>query len=776
MVISQIHDHVQQADLTLVLIGLAAGGLAFLAGKLLQKSITGTGGLKSDSTPTTLSQHGDFIHYISGKRTAGHFFAWADDEGRFTREETIGSSSSSSISGFGGGSSASAKQTVHFMAGWHILNLGPGTSLTLIQENDKIIWEGLITRTSSPSGTMIEIAGVGSFKIYWGEVDQPIDELLASRTGIRSRWPGFMHIVWYEKRLGTSPTWGQLDYTRSVEYDCVGGVAGSYVLDDGQSRGINPAHLLVQYLTGKHGFGAGLAPQLINKTAIDGLSALFEDEHLPYNMLIEEGQDVETTIQAMLEDLGVMMPEYDSMLTFISMRASEDTVPNLTEDVIIPPKSENKIQSRTKKLSRIFYTYKNEALYYSEDDVKFDNDGLARVSGTYKTQTIPIVGATHEDVANKIANRKVQTAFVDLAGFNLKASRAANMLLPGQSITIDGLGQVLVMANTPSVNEPGASLQCVRDTYSVPQDVLLVDTRPTIPAARTAEADIDFTFFELPPDLASTNMPEIVVFRIRAHQQISGAEIWISADNIAYQSIGAQNTSAVGGPALSEDLPATGPDFVENGPIFEHAGHPGDVSDILDLSSNLPAFQAGDQIMVWDEEAFYVRELEVQSETTWAAVESINTGDVRIPSTYTGYRYVAQNSGTSGASEPSWGTVRGQDTDDNGISWRAQGYRYQAKGLIRARLGTEKQAHTGVAGNTVYVQRRSSLSVMSAGILQAGQEIWLKTQPFSFSGPFDLPSVTAVVKTIMGYGNAEIYIMDHDGDFLVTHIGDRLVL
>jgi hypothetical protein len=132
-------------------------------------------------------------------------FCWAGE--REVREEDVGGGGK----GTGGGD---IEQDIFYESGWHALGVGPVTALHQIIQSGKVIFNGPISNESHPSGSTVDLGTEGSFQIYWGEVDQPINTFLgdAGRVTISSRWPHLCYVVWNKKRLSGSPVWPLLDY------------------------------------------------------------------------------------------------------------------------------------------------------------------------------------------------------------------------------------------------------------------------------------------------------------------------------------------------------------------------------------------------------------------------------------------------------------------------------------------------------------------------------------------------------------------------------------
>lgn len=198
-----------QLALVETLVIVIAVGLALAAGALLAKRAQNP---LVDDTQPNLAQRGAIAPRVLGQARVGPIICWVGD--RFTtKEKTSG--------GKGGALGGSPKATIYREAGLHVLAVGPGRCLRQILQNGKVIFDGPINPASHPSGTSVDVGNEGTFTIYWGETDDtaPLDTFLgaSTRLGITSRWPGFFRVVWTNKRLGTSPTWPQLNYIIECE-------------------------------------------------------------------------------------------------------------------------------------------------------------------------------------------------------------------------------------------------------------------------------------------------------------------------------------------------------------------------------------------------------------------------------------------------------------------------------------------------------------------------------------------------------------------------------
>jgi hypothetical protein len=183
-------------------------GLSLVAAKFTKKKSE----LQEPDQPTSLAMRGSFLPRVLGRRRVGVIFSWAGDRTQ-TKER-----------GSGGKGIFSKRKKVKIWreSGWHLLAVGPGKVLYDIEQQGKVIFKGPITAISHPSGTTIDLGNEGSFRIFWGEVDQPPNSFLGSNSrrpaiGVTSSWPNVFYIEWTAKRLSESPIWPELTYDIEVE-------------------------------------------------------------------------------------------------------------------------------------------------------------------------------------------------------------------------------------------------------------------------------------------------------------------------------------------------------------------------------------------------------------------------------------------------------------------------------------------------------------------------------------------------------------------------------
>lgn len=188
---------------TIIVLSLIAAAAAIGGAMLARKNKQG--GTVADQPPQ-LSSRGSYIPIVMGQRRVGPVIGWVGDK----VVEDSGSGGGSNP----GGQAAAGEQ--FYGGAWHMLCVGPAYALNKIRDNEKEIYNTRVTIDDTPSGTVLECIDGSTFEIYWGECDQPVNDELAMRVGVRSKWPNVCYIRWIKKLLGGSNAWPQLDYDIEV--------------------------------------------------------------------------------------------------------------------------------------------------------------------------------------------------------------------------------------------------------------------------------------------------------------------------------------------------------------------------------------------------------------------------------------------------------------------------------------------------------------------------------------------------------------------------------
>lgn len=203
--------------------GLAISGAISLM-MSLRKPRAANRGILDASDPPILTKRGATVPFLIGMDVLPGMLCW-EGASRVVLEEFSGGAGGKGVGAGGGG-----KNEVIYSQGHQIICVGPGCRLDYIEQDGRIIWplrgqhpDG-ISPASTASGDGFTCRNAenggseGSFRIYWGEIDQPVDPLFADGTakGHATNDAFVMSAVWDDKRTGGSRRWPVIKYGVSV--------------------------------------------------------------------------------------------------------------------------------------------------------------------------------------------------------------------------------------------------------------------------------------------------------------------------------------------------------------------------------------------------------------------------------------------------------------------------------------------------------------------------------------------------------------------------------
>lgn len=671
-----------------------------------------------DVVPTTLSNRGDYAPLVIGTRRIGYLFCFS-----WARK------SKNVSGGKGGGGSGAAGKTWRESA-WHVLCPGVGTEILSIFANGKRIWKTTISRETSPSGTGFTLADYGVFYVFWGEADQPIHADLAAHLGVNSRHPGMFHIVWVDFFCGSSPTWPQIEYVVRVECQAIALAGSDYIITNGDGRGVNLAHALAQVLCAPFPSGGGIAPADIDNDTMEALGVLMQSEGIGANLVMGDGMATQQAVGNLIQDAGAMMPQIQGRLAFIPNRLVTDPVPILSDDIKLPPDFERDINQGDDDVTRTIFTFKNEqAFAYNDTDIIFTDDGEVSDIGRVTNAQVPIFSTTSFVMTNPIARRRSQESAI-AASFKVTVNHGLGRLYPGQKFDDPTYGRLVVVTVLPSDQKPDVELEVVQDIYSVPDTSDVGDPGGGGGSDLDPLDDLGINFFQLPEGIATLAVPQIVVFRTRAHDQMEGATVLASVDGSTFAVIGNQDTAAAGG-LIQSAIAAGDASPIVAGPLFEDSN--GDAAtDVMDYTGDSVSWGGGAQLAVIDDEVFFLESITVEAETQWAPSTAYLVGQYVIPTGSTGFRYRCITAGTTHSAEPLWSITAGVTVADNTVVWEARYYLYRLNNLIRAQYGTTAADHA--IGARVFIAQHTDLVPLTSVLFTSGADVTIKTNPFSRNG------------------------------------------
>lgn len=751
-------------------------GLSLLAGYLLREK---NKNLVQDDKPTTLATRGSFLPWVRGRRRIGAIFGWAGV--RSVVEEKAG--------GGKGGLFSGPKVKIYYESGWHLLCVGPVKALHEIEQGGKILFAGPINQFSHPSGSTIDLGSEGSFQIYWGEPDQPVNAYLgdSGRVGVSSRWPNACYIQWTRKRLGQQPNWPLLTYvvevepqgshlsdtepfvpptytlpvdpsedaediwqrtngaedtgrftfrgdyahvfknggrvrltgnalpdqdfdvkrvvTRLVFYSFdwetwtdvypVGGLTGADATGQLQSYtaepndGYNPAHILADLWFSPWPHGIGASTSLFDVDSLEDLGTLCETEDLRCSVIAKDGETMRGLLAGVYQDLGVLMPINfrTGLLQFVPVREPSGILPDIVEDLQIEL-PETEVRHGPNPVDRLLFSFSDRENRYRDMTVGIDDYGQASYEEFHRARTVQIISTVTYDTANTIAERRSQEELAGGSEFKVVSNRGAKLLLPGQAITIEGIPEIARLTAVDVDPLSGrTTLTCIPDAYGVTKSTFVQDKAKTVGDLLQVQPDIAFRPFEVPEILLDGQAQTVVVARIRAHQQIDGADIHISRDDSTFVNIGEDATIMQGG-TLDTAIAADDLFNQAEGPTITALGD--DVAAVLDLSADTTSWRNGRQIAVINGEIFYLK-----------TITSLGGGQYRLD------------------------------------------------GLIRARYDTRAQAHA--IGSIVYIAQNDDGLAVQDVLLEPQVTLYTKSQPKG-NGVMALGAIASESTSLYGKG------------------------
>lgn len=577
-------EGVQQAG---AFVWLALGGiaLAVVGGLLIPKP---KGQARFDDRPPQLVTRGQAMPYVIGRRTVSMYPVWLGR--RIFREEKVSTGGKKGGGLFGGGSS---KQTVVYEDGVHILTLGPASILhSILRGSEEVIFQGPISADNTPSGTQLQDLEGNSFRIYWGERNQPVNTDLGQEDalGIASRWPDIAYIQWEQRKLGSSAVWEQLNY--DIETSCVGKLpladsdcmipplvaasgTGSEYDPGSQDGGVNGAHMLYQLLTASSPHGSRLPVGYINWRSLKNLGSLAQNERLAQNVLIIDDALLRDVVAEILIDMGVFLVEEQGLLNFVPLR-EDDEVLEIDNNVIVSPQPTFSIDHGNLGNDRIIWLFPDVLQAFTETDITTDDDATASATLRNNSRTVRISTVTHENHASRVADRRKQLLLADANEVRLDVNRTMRRLMPGHVTTLPNIGQVRVKSVEKDLQAFKTQVTAAVDQYS------LVDSAwdPSLPTAPPPPSqggpDTVVRVLEAGRRFAGSQLA-VVVLRGREAGDATQAVVYGSLNGISYTELGTEPSVAAYGKLAS--------DFFVRPVGFRHFKRFEDSGPLLSLSS-----------------------------------------------------------------------------------------------------------------------------------------------------------------------------------------------
>ena len=386
---------------------------------------------------------------------------------------------------------------------------------------------------------------------------------------------------------------------------------------EGANSGANPAHMMAQLIAGPYPTGLGRPVDMYDTASFKSASALFVQEQFRGSIRIQDGEDVDSALNAILRDTGSFLVQNSSsgLLELIVVR------PGRLKKLRIPKEA---FQGRLPEIEQVIspelrppsqsYGFRNRRAEYASQSVTVSADGVAEFNrGGAQVDTVR--ATVDPDTAQDVAVRRELENFGEIRVGRLSGGFAARAIRPGVEIELEGQTTVFIsLGSRVRTDETGAELELVTASLLAQPIALrpLQDGDPVDPAG-FLEAD-QVALWQVPSELKKLLPPvEIALLWTRASALSTQALVWLSASGVSYQIQVATPFFATGGVLLEDFVPPAGAvsgDIVSQGPICRVSGV--DIDLVQDYSNDDPTWQAGVQLGIINGEVWFLAGISLQ--------------------------------------------------------------------------------------------------------------------------------------------------------------------
>lgn len=462
-----------------------------------------------------------------------------------------------------------------------------------------------------------------------------------------------------------------------------------------EDDGVNAAHAIYQLLFEPFPHGRGLDPQGFDINSLEALGVLMEDEGIRTVIFSPSSDNIDALLGQLLEDIGVMisLDPVSGLYRFIPIRETSD-IAVLPEGVVTGgPIEYERIHLDLKSTTRVVFTFRDRNKDYSKMSVTIDDDGQATISGVHGADEVPMPTIGDLESATIVSLRRNQERIAAKQPYRLSASRQAKLLMPGQLFTVPELDVALICIEN-YLKRPGdteTSIEAFPNYYGIPaSSAIISDGGGAETDLLESEEALAIIPAEIPRSLLATPEVRMGFGIVRPHEQILGAEVYISADNSTFTQISLEQGLHIGG-TFNDDLAATDVNLKTLGFEFTELGP--DIASVLDLSDagQRAEWRRGRQIILTSQ------------------------GEIMF------LRYV---------------------TSLGGDQWRAEQ-------VLRGRLGTTRKNHS--AGDAFIILADDALTTFVDILVAPEETVYFKIAPFG-SDSLPLDEIASFSYTPDGYG------------------------
>lgn len=493
------------------------------------------------------------------------------------------------------------------------------------------------------------------------------------------------------------------DVAFDVTYD-TGTVAGTATVRDQVTYGgVNPAHVIYQLYFGEYPWGLCFDRSNYDMDSLERAGEIFRDEGLGVNFKVENGETLLAAAMRLMKDIGMLQPRNrEGKFTFVVVRddgVDDVDIPEIPKEMIVGNLPQIQVNRAWVPNDRLIYLFQDASRRFKTNPIQIKDDGSAiqtKADGTTllklapSPKEVPITTVTSYLLADATAQRRLQEDLGVESSVTIPANREARSVRPGQRIRVEGLSGVFL--NLESVRDTQSSrqeLRCIRDLYSIEASSFeSADDDTGVPESLPVAPDLIVEPVEVPAALNSSGSVLIGFARVRAHEQINTAVVWISTDGTTFEQLGEVPETFVGG-ELVTPINISDRSLLDFEPEFDIYGP--DISTVPDYSADDTSWKAGRLTVLIDDEIFFAQKVTAVSVT-----------------------------------------------------------RYKLVGLRRARYNTRKETHT--AGALVKLIEPSRLTTFSDVLFQPTATVFFKVQPVANGQAVSLDEIPAISYVVRGLG------------------------
>jgi hypothetical protein len=564
------------------------------------------------------------------------------------------------------------------------------------------VWLSETQTTTDYSGTIStgvdtarDVTGALTSRLHFISLtDSVMDIPLGANASITYGGNTYESYVTYASRKGLIPNWDVM-FKDPIPNTFASQSVTLKITTQPTSEGLNVAAIVYQLLFEVFPFGLGLDTSSFNLTDLEDVFDTLGSGSslaLPASIILADKKSIRDGIGQLLMDAGV--GAFWDMAThqyrFKVMKVS-DTPTEISSDAYSLDKGSDteEVGYSVLEAQQRHYTFFDSNRNFEQSSIMVTDDNRAKYAKFPNSKAVGLYTITDLDTAAVFASRRDREFYVRggikvVLSMSIMDSQIANVY------TFEDLtGEYRLAKLEPNPLKSNAKATFLKDYFSSVTSAI-----PTTPSVTVVEGT-DSAYPDIQFRLLETNKyyddgkNGVYVWRVRNGSYSTSAAIYLSPDNTSYTQVAITTKYATGGvlvEALSDDtstIITTGPKVTIYGPDANYIGN---------LTGNDYEWKAGKQIVVINNELFYVQKL----------------------------------------------TPTAEDNE------------YTLDGLIRARQGTNVASHS--IGDEVYISLASDLDLITDPMILFGTTLYAKSVPFTVGQAIDISDVTAESISYTGGG------------------------